>query len=80
MTQSQKLLYTIIKELGGIDDKIKLAKFQYFSDFIHYAFNDTPISDINSLYEKRPYGPLSRSFNADLNKLISEKIIEQKGK
>jgi uncharacterized phage-associated protein len=80
ITKSQKLLYTIIKELGGIDDKIKLAKFQYFSDFIHYAFNDKPISDASSLYEKRPYGPLARTFNADLSGLISEGLIEQKGK
>jgi uncharacterized phage-associated protein len=80
ITKSQKLLYTIIQELGGIDDKIKLAKFQYFSDFIHYAFHDKPISDITSIYEKRPYGPLSRSFNADLVALISSGLIQQKGK
>jgi uncharacterized phage-associated protein len=79
-TKSQQLLYAIIKELGEIDDKIKLAKFQYFSDFIHYAFHDEPISDVTSLYEKRPYGPLARSFNSDLNILISEGLIEKKGK
>ena len=80
LTKSQKLLYTIIQELGGVDDKIKLAKFQYFSDFIHFAFHDKPISDISSIYEKRTYGPLARNFNADLNKLISLGLIDQKGK
>ena len=80
LTKSQKLLYTIIQELGGVDDKIKLAKFQYFSDFIHYAFHDKPISEISSIYEKRPFGPLSRSFNFDLNKLISLGLVDQKGK
>ena len=80
LTKSQKLLYTLIQELGGIDDKIKLAKFQYFSDFIHYAFHNQPISDMTSIYEKRPYGPLSRSFNADLVALISNGFIQQKSK
>lgn len=80
ISKSQKLLYTLIKELGGIDDKIKLAKFQYFSDFIHYAFHDKPISQSTNLYEKRPYGPLARDFNSDLNNLIENGLIEQKGK
>ncbi|MFA6295031.1 MAG: Panacea domain-containing protein [Candidatus Paceibacterota bacterium] len=80
ITKSQKLLYTIIKELGGVDDKIKLAKYQYFSDFIHYAFNNEPISDVTNLYEKRPYGPLARSFNSDLAQLVTSGLIENNGK
>ena len=80
LTKSQKLLYTLIQELGCIDDKIKLAKFQYFSDFIHYAFYNQPISDVVSIYEKRTYGPLSRNFNADLVTLVSNGLIQQKGK
>lgn len=80
ITKSQKLLYAIIRELGEIDDKIKLAKFQYFSDFIHYAFHDRPISDVASLYEKRPYGPLARTFNSDLTTLLTHGLVEQKGK
>lgn len=80
LTKSQKLLYTIIDELGSVDDKIKLAKFQYFSDFIHYAFHDQPISDISNIYEKRPFGPLARSFNLDLNKLILLGLVGQKSK
>ena len=63
-----------------MDGKIKLAKYQYFSDFIHYAFNDKPISDVTSLYEKRTYGPLARSFNADLTQLLASGLIENKGK
>ena len=80
LTKSQQLLYTIIQNLGTIDDKIKLAKFEYFSDFIHYAFYNSPISDDANIYEKRPYGPLSRNFNADLKALISSGLIEQIGK
>ena len=80
LTKSQKLLYTIIEKLGGIDDKIKLAKFQYFSDFIHYAFFNNPISDMTSIYEKRSYGPLSRNFNSDLTVLSSKGLIQQSGK
>src|SRR5262249_15479292 len=81
MTKSQKLLYTIVNELGGADDKIKLAKFQYFADFIHYAFHDQPISESTNLYEKRPYGPLSRLFNSDLTELTSsEGPLKQTGK
>lgn len=78
LTKSQKLLYEIIKELGGsVGDKVKLAKLEYFSDFIHFAFNDTPISEITSLYEKRTYGPLSRAFNTDLVALIDLKVLKQ---
>jgi len=80
LTKSQKLLYRIIQEIDVSDDKVKLAKFQYFSDFIHYAFYDQPISDLSNLYEKQKFGPLSRDFNRDLGVLTSKELIKQKGK
>ncbi len=49
MTKSQKLLYFLIKELKEADDKVKLAKLAYLADFIHYAFNNNPISEETSL-------------------------------
>ena len=59
LTKSQSLLYDIIQKSGGIDDKTKLAKLEYFADFIHYAFNNAPISETSNIYEKRKQGPLS---------------------
>ena len=80
LTKSQGLLYLLIKKLGEVDDKIKLAKYEYFADFIHHAFNSKPISDESSLYERREYGPLSVSFNSDLEHLIKMGLIESKKK
>ncbi|MCK4386908.1 MAG: SocA family protein [Candidatus Pacebacteria bacterium] len=79
LTKSQKLLYRIIQEVDTSDDKVKLAKFQYFSDFIHYAFHNQPISDLSNLYQKQKFGPLARNFNKDLEILISKKLIQQEG-
>ena len=76
LTKSQQLLYTIIQKLGGVDDKVKLAKLAYFSDFIHYAFHDKPISEENNLYQKRDFGPLSVSFNSDLDYLLKSGLIQ----
>ncbi|MDO8729105.1 MAG: Panacea domain-containing protein [bacterium] len=76
LTKSQKLIYALINKLGVADDKVKLAKLAYFSDFIHYAFNNKPISENTTLYQKRDYGPLSISFNADLKYLFDEGLID----
>lgn len=76
LTKSQILLYTIIKKLGESDDKIKLAKFAYFADFLHYAFFDESISDKENLYQKRNFGPLSVTFNDDLAVLLKAGLIE----
>jgi uncharacterized phage-associated protein len=75
MTKSKKLLYAIVKELSIIDDKVKLAKLAYFADFIHYAFYNKPISEENNLYQKRPFGPLSITFNSDLNSMLEEGLL-----
>lgn len=80
LTKSQQLLYILIQKLGEADDKVKLAKLAYFSDFIHYAFHNKPISEVTSLYQKRDFGPLSISFNADLTQLINSGLIESNKK
>lgn len=77
LTRSQILLYALAKELGGIDDKVKLAKLQYFADFIHYAFHNTPISESTTPYEKRKFGPLSATFNSDLRALCDAGLLKQ---
>ena len=38
LSRSQQLLYQIIKDKKIVDDKTKLAKFQYLVDFIHFAW------------------------------------------
>lgn len=80
LTKSQKLLYEIIRKLNGVEDKTKLAKLQYFADFIHYAFYDVPISEPTNIYEKRKQGPLSIKFNSDLNILEKTALIEESPK
>ena len=75
-TKSQQLLYSIIKENDGVEDKTKLAKLEYFSDFIHYAFNDKPISD--TIYTRQKQGPLARTLSEDLDELRSKGYIEEK--
>jgi uncharacterized phage-associated protein len=76
-TKSQILLCQIISRLGGeIRDKTQLAKLEYFSDFIHYAFHDKPISDETNIYQRRKQGPLSRTFNEDLNILCERGILK----
>jgi len=78
MTKSQQLLYQVIKEQDQVEDKTKLAKLEYFADFIHYAFNDKPISEETNVYTKVKQGPLSRTFNEDLNTLKQLGIVEEK--
>lgn len=78
LTASQKLLYLIIHQLELVKDKTKLAKLEYFSDFIHYAFHDENISGELELYQKREYGPLGRSFNLDLEQLLQLGLIKQR--
>lgn len=70
LTKSQQLLLYLLELNGGsVDDKVKLAKYQYFTDFIHFAFNKSSVSDESTIYTKERFGPLSRSFNSDLDVL-----------
>jgi len=80
LTKSQQLLYYIINKRGQIEDKTKLAKLQYFSDFIHFAFNDSAISQDTIIYTKQKQGPLSRSFNDDLTILIESGLVTESPK
>jgi len=77
LNKSQKLLYQIIKETRGIDDKTVLAKLQYFADFIHYAFNGHPISEENIIYTRQKMGALSRTLTEDLETLKKEGYIAE---
>jgi uncharacterized phage-associated protein len=76
LTRSQQLLYLLIKD-AKIDDKTKLAKLEYFADFIHYAFFDKPITNENNVYQKRKQGALAVSFNSDLVFLKTNGIIDE---
>ena len=69
MTKSQELLYYLINSTGLIDDKTKLAKLQYFVDFIHFAFHNKPVSQEDVVYTRERQGPLARHFNSDLTEL-----------
>lgn len=77
LTQSQMLLYELIRQNGGIEDKTKLAKLQYFADFIHYAFSDEPISQAGVIYTRQKQGPLSRDLTSDLEKLKEIGLIKE---
>ncbi|MFT7507697.1 MAG: putative phage-associated protein [Acidimicrobiales bacterium] len=78
-TKSQTLLCEIISRLDGeVKDKTQLAKLEYFSDFIHYAFHDKPISEEGNIYQRRKQGPLSRAFNDDLNTLCENNFLKNK--
>ncbi len=76
LTRSQELLYTLIKT-AKIDDKTKLAKLEYFVDFIHYAFFDRPVTEENNVYQKRKQGALAVSFNSDIQFLKSQGLIKE---
>ena len=75
MTKSQKLLFELIKKCGSINDKTKLAKLEYFADFIHYAFNDKTISQEGIIYARQKQGPLARNLSNDIATLESEGYI-----
>jgi len=78
LTKSQQLLLYLIELKGGaMDDKTKLAKYQYFADFIHYAFNRTPISEESTRYTKQKQGPLALTFTEDLETLKSLGLIKE---
>jgi hypothetical protein len=76
LTKSQQLLLYLIELKGGtIDDKTKLAKYEYFTDFIHYAFNNTPVSEKSIIYTKQKQGLLARNFTEDLEVLKKSGFI-----
>jgi len=80
LTKSQQLLYYIILKNEGVEDKTKLAKLEYFADFIHYAFHDKPISEESAIYTAQKQGPLSRTLTVDIEALKDCGLIEEKPK
>jgi len=78
LTKSQKLLLYIIEKKKVVDDKTKLAKYQYFSDFIHFAFHNKSISGTGTIYSRQKQGPLNRNLSCDLDKLKEEGYIIEK--
>lgn len=80
MTKSQSLIYELIKSKGEVDDKTKLAKLEYFCDFIHYAFNNKSISQGDIVYTKQKQGLLARNLTSDLVFLTTNGFIEEKPK
>lgn len=80
MSKSQQLLYYIIKQKGFVEDKTKLAKIQYFVDFIHYAFHNRPVSDKSLVYTRQKQGPLARTFGQDIETLKEEGFIKENPK
>lgn len=77
MTKSQQLLYYIVQNKGYIEDKTKLAKLQYFSDFIHFAFHNKPISEESQIYTRQKQGPLARTFGLDIEQLKKSGLIKE---
>lgn len=80
LTKSQQLLYYIIQSQSKVEDKTKLAKLQYFSDFIHYAFHNKPISQEEIIYTKQKQGLLARNLTNDIETLKTFGIITESPK
>ncbi len=80
MSKSQQLLYYIIKQKRVVEDKTKLAKIQYFVDFIHYAFHSNPVSDESLVYTRQKQGPLARTFGQDIEMLKDAGFIKESPK
>lgn len=80
LDKSQKLLLYLNTSLNGCDDKTKLAKLQYFCDFISKAFYDSSISGEDYRYQKNKQGPLAFKYNRDLDKLVEDGFLERDGK
>ncbi len=77
LTKSQQLLYYIIQSKDKVEDKTKLAKLQYFADFIHYAFYNKPVSQEGIIYTKQKQGLLARTFTDDIEALKSFGIVSE---
>ncbi|TSC94196.1 MAG: hypothetical protein CEN91_17 [Candidatus Berkelbacteria bacterium Licking1014_85] len=80
LKKSQQLLYYIIQSKDKVEDKTKLAKLQYFADFIHYAFHGQPISQQEIIYTKQKQGLLSRNFTDDIEVLKLSGLIDETSK
>lgn len=78
LTKSQQLLLAIILFNGGVSSKVSLAKLQYFSDFIHYAFNSELISEPQNVYTRQGKGPLARNLTVDIKNLENMGMIVEK--
>lgn len=77
LKKSQKLLLYIVSAMGECEDKTKLAKLQYFCDFISKAFYDASISGDNYRYQRNKQGPLAYHFNDDLAVLTSNRLLNE---
>ena len=77
LTKSQQLIYKIIETQNIVEDKTKLAKLQYFVDFINYAFHDKPVSQKEIIYTKQKQGLLSRTLSGDIETLKSFGLIDE---
>jgi len=51
-----------------------LAKLQYLTDFIHFAFHDNFVSGKEVIYTKQKQGPLANTLTSDLE-VLQEKIM-----
>lgn len=78
LTKNQKLIYELIKQNGGVNHKVTLAKLQYLSDFIHFAFHSQVISDPTIIYTHQDHGPLARSLSEDIDTLKTAGLISEK--
>ena len=56
---------------------MKLAKLEYFADFIHFAFHNQPISGESAIYTRQNQGALSRALTDELEALKRDGLIEE---
>lgn len=77
LTKSQQLIYKIVEQSGTVKTKIKLAKLQYLTDFMHYAFNSAFISGEGTVYSRQEKGPLANTLSDDIEALELNELILQ---
>ena len=74
----KKVLHYVIHKTSSIDNvgKTVLYKILYFTDFNYYEVFEEKLT--GEAYLKYPFGPAPRDFDAAVNELVEEGLIEEK--
>ena len=74
----KQVLHYVIHKTSSIDNvgKTVLYKILYFTDFNYYEMFEEKLT--GETYLKYPFGPAPRDFDAVVNELVEEGLIEEK--
>jgi transcriptional regulator with XRE-family HTH domain len=77
LSKFKNVLLYILQQCAGKPNvgETVLYKLLYFSDFNHYEMYEEHLTGAN--YRKLPFGPVPQNFDAIINQMIGDKVIQR---